>query len=234
MKKIGGLVRHPRNKISEYPQLRELRYMLYAIRRNKLTMMGLIILIGLIIIAIISPYVVPYPEDVAGATHPENKFLPPSLEHPFGTDDLGRDIFSRVLCGTRIELLIGVLVIALALAIGLPLGVIAGYVGGVVDEVIMRITDMFLSFPPLLLALAVSASLGPSLTNAMIAIAIAWWPWYTRLARGQAVSIRERPFIEAAKAIGVGEIQIIFRHILPKCLTSIIFQASMDFGSVSL
>lgn len=216
------------------PRVKEFKYTFYVIRRNSLSMLGLFGLASLFIIALIAPYIVPYPEDALGATHPERIFLPPSLEHPFGTDDLGRDIFSRVLYGTRIELIIGLIVIFLSLIIGLPLGIISGYFGGFIGESIMRMTDMFLSFPPLLLALAISVSLGPSLTNAMIAIAIAWWPWYSRLAYEQTISIREKQFIEAAKATGISEFRILFHHILPNCLTPLIVQASMDLGSVIL
>ncbi|MEM1575509.1 MAG: ABC transporter permease [Nitrososphaerota archaeon] len=221
-------------KVLKSFRLKEFKYTLYVIRKNNLSIVGLFGLTSLFIIALIAPYIVPYPEDALGATHPERVFLPPSFEHPFGTDDLGRDIFSRVLYGTRIELVIGLIVISLSLIIGLPLGIISGYFGGFVGEFIMRITDMFLSFPPLLLALAISVSLGPSLTNAMIAIAIAWWPWYSRLAYEQTISIREKQFIEAAKATGISEFRILFYHILPNCLTPLIVQASMDLGSVIL
>jgi len=215
-------------------RLRELRYSFQVIKKNRLTYVSLIFILGLVVVAVIGPIVAPYPEDALGAVHPERAFRPPSFEHFFGTDEAGRDIFSRVLFGTRISLWIGILVIVLTLLIGVPLGVIAGYVGGMLDESVMRVTDMFLSFPPLLLALVISAVMGASLTNSMIAIAIAWWPWYTRLARGQVVSLRERPFIEAARATGVHSLKIMFRHILPNSLTPIIVQASLDFGSVIL
>jgi len=215
-------------------RLKELRYSFHVIRRNRLTYASLIFILGLVVVAVIGPIVAPYPEDALGAVHPERAFRPPSFEYFFGTDEAGRDVFSRVLFGTRISLWIGILVIVLTLLIGVPLGVVAGYVGGMLDESIMRVTDMFLSFPPLLLALVISAVMGASLTNSMIAIAIAWWPWYTRLARGQVVSLRERPFIEAARATGVRSLKIMFRHILPNSLTPIIVQASLDFGSVIL
>jgi len=215
-------------------RLRELRYSFQVIKKNRLTYVSLIFILGLVVVAVIGPIVAPYPEDALGAVHPERAFRPPSFEHFFGTDEAGRDIFSRVLFGARISLWIGILVIVLTLLIGVPLGVVAGYVGGMLDESVMRVTDMFLSFPPLLLALVISAVMGASLTNSMIAIAIAWWPWYTRLARGQVVSLRERPFIEAARATGVHSLKIMFRHILPNSLTPIIVQASLDFGSVIL
>jgi len=124
--------------------------------------------------------------------------------------------------------------VGLALLIGVPLGAIAGGVGGALDELIMRVTDVFLSFPPLLLAIAIASFLGPSLKNAMLAIAISWWPWYTRIIRGQAVSIRERQFIRAARTIGTPLHRIVFNHILPNTMAPVIVQASMDIGGVIL
>ena len=124
--------------------------------------------------------------------------------------------------------------VGLALLVGIPLGAIAGYYGGFIDELIMRITDIFLGFPPLLLAIAISAFLGPSLKNAMLAIAVSWWPWYTRIVRGQAVSLRERQFVKAAKAIGTPSSMIIFTHIVPNAIAPVIVQTSMDIGGVIL
>ncbi|MEW5866639.1 MAG: nickel transporter permease [Bacillota bacterium] len=216
------------------PRIEEWRYGLYLIGRNPLTRAALIVVIGLVVVAIFAPLLAPYPEHARGLANPREKLLPPSLAHPFGTDELGRDVLSRVIFGTRISLQIGVLAVGLSLLIGVPLGVVAGYAGGKVDEAIMRITDIFLSFPPLLLAIAIAAFLGPSLRNAMIAIAIAWWPWYTRLLRSQAISTRERPFVAAAKAIGTSGFRIVTTHILPNCMGPVIVQASMDFGSVVL
>lgn len=191
-------------------------------------------LLLLISTAILAPWIAPYPGHALGATEIKNKFRPPCLSHPFGTDELGRDIFSRVVYGGRISLQAGSVVIGMALVIGVPFGLLAGYFGGVMDEIIMRMVDVFLSFPPLLLALAIAAMLGPSLTNAMIAIAIAWWPWYTRLLRNEAVSVREREYVQAAKALGASWWRIIFRHLLPNTIVPVIIQASMDFGSVIL
>jgi peptide/nickel transport system permease protein len=218
-------------------RLRELRYSIYILKRNKLTYISFIFILCLIVTAAIGPYIVPYSEDAYGAVHPEKVFQPPSLEHLFGTDDAGRDIFSRVVIGARISLWIGIVVIILTVSIGVPLGLVAGYMGGVIDEAIMRVTDMFLSLPPLLLALVFAAAMGlrgQSFNNVLIAIAIAWWPWYTRLVRGQVVSLKERPFVEAARATGISSFKIMFRHILPNCLTPIMVQASLDFGSVVL
>ena len=202
-------------------------------RRNLLTATGFSLVACMIILAMLAPWIAPYPKDTM-AVHIDARFQPPSMQHFFGTDDLGRDIFSRVIFGTRISLRIGMLVVALALSIGLPLGIIAGTFGGLIDEILMRITDIFLSFPPLLLAMAISATLGASLENSMIAIAIAWWPWYARLIRAEAISIREREYVEAAQAAGASWRRIIFYHILPNSLAPVIVQASMDFGSVIL
>jgi len=201
--------------------------------KNRLTATGLSVVFLLVFVALLAPLIVPFPQDTV-ETHIEDRFQSPSIQHFFGTDELGRDVFSRVLCGARISLQVGVIAIGLALAIGVPLGVIAGYAGGTLDELIMRITDVFLSFPPLLLAMAVSTLLGPNLTNAMIAIAIAWWPWYTRLLHSQAISVRERDYVQAARAMGASPAKIVFRHVLPNCLTPVIVQASMDFGSIIL
>ena len=216
------------------PRIREIRLSLYLLGRNRLTRLSLGVVILLVLTALVAPLIVPYPEHIETDTNPVDKLLPPSGKYFFGTDELGRDIFSRVIYGTRISLQTALIAVGLALLIGIPLGAIAGATGGMVDEVIMRITDIFLSFPPLLLAIAIAAFLGPSLENAMLAIAVSWWPWYTRLIRGQAVSIRERQFVKAAKAIGTPPARIIFGHIVPNCIAPVIVQASMDIGGVIL
>lgn len=216
------------------PSLREFRLSFYLLTRNKLQLASLIIIILLILIAIFAPVIAPYPGHAISETNPDDKLLPPSAQYWFGTDELGRDMLSRVIYGTRISLQTALIAVGLALLIGVPLGAIAGGLGGVVDEIIMRITDVFLSFPPLLLAIAIAAFLGPNLRNAMLAIAISWWPWYTRIIRGQAVSIRERQFVRAARAIGTPKSSIIFKHILPNTFAPVIVQASMDIGGVIL
>jgi len=203
------------------------------VRRNPLTAVGLSLVSLLLLVALLAPFLAPYPNDVE-ETHIEDRFHSPSRKHLFGTDELGRDVFSRVIYGARISLQVGVLAIGLALVIGMPLGVLAGYFGGAVDEVIMRVTDIFLSFPSLLLAMVISAILGPNLRNAMIAIAISWWPWYTRLLRSEAISVRERDFVAAARAVGAPQVRILFRHVLPNSLVPVIVQASMDFGGIIL
>jgi len=209
-----------------------LREFLRLLKKNNLTFTALIVILSLFIIAIISPIIVPFPSHVFGAVNPQEQLLPPSKVYFFGTDEVGRDIFSRVLYGTRISLFSSLTVVLIGLFIGVPLGLMAGFYGGFIDELIMRIADMFLSFPPLLLAMIIAASLGPNLQNAVIAITLAWWPWYTRLVRGQVVSLKKREFVRSAKAIGTSSWIIMFRHILPNCISPVLVQASMDLGSV--
>src|SRR2546423_645552 len=157
---------------------------------------------------------------------------PPTPEHWFGTDQLGRDILSRLLYGSRISLLIGLVVVASAGVFGTFVGVIAGYAGGLVDEALMRLTEVFLAFPALILAMAIAGALGPSLTNAIIALAAVTWAIYARLARGQILSLRRREFVEAARGIGASQLRIILRHLLPNAVAPLMVQASFDMGSV--
>ncbi|MBR2532158.1 MAG: ABC transporter permease [Lachnospiraceae bacterium] len=213
------------------PKWKSFRESMYLLAKNKLSLVAFIIIILFIGMAIFAPVIAPYPEDVY-STHISEKLLPPSAAHLMGTDELGRDVFSRVIFGTRVSISAALVAVAIALIIGVPFGALAGCYGGWVDNVLMRITDVFLSFPPLLLAIALVALLGAGLKNAIIAIVISWWPWYTRLVRGQAISIRERKFVQAAETIGTPKSRIIFSHIIPNCISPVIVQASMDIGGV--
>ena len=203
-------------------------------RRNPLLAWGAGLSLLIILVALLAPLLSPFPEDAGSATHPSQILLSPSLQHPFGTDQVGRDVLSRVIYGARISPTIAVLVLAISTMVGVPLGTIAGYFGGIVDEIIMRVTDVFLAFPALLLALAFAAILTPSLGTTVIAIAITWWPWYTRLVRGQAASVAGRPFVESARALGIPHRRIVLRHILPNSITPVIVQVSSDVGGVIL
>jgi peptide/nickel transport system permease protein len=205
-----------------------------SLRGNPLLVAGLVIALALAVIAIFAPLIVPYPGDAGSATHPLDSFLPPSSHHWFGTDDVGRDVFTRVLWGTRISLLVAVIVIAFSCVVGIPLGIAAGYFGGIVDNVLMRVTDVFLAFPALLLALALASVLTPSVGNATLAIAVTWWPWYARLARGQAASVAGRPYIQSCRALGISPFRTLFRHVLPNSVTPVVVQASLDVGGVIL
>ena len=188
----------------------------------------------IVLVAVFAPLLAPYPADAGSATNPVAALQAPSLHHLFGTDQVGRDVFSRVLYGARVSPLVALLVLVIACVVGIPLGVVAGYFGSVADETIMRITDIFLAFPSLLLSLAFAAVLPPSLTSLTIAIAITWWPWYTRLIRGQAASVAGRPYVESCRALGIPTWRILLRHVLPNSVTPLIVQVSLDFGGVIL
>lgn len=216
------------------PRLKTAKENLYLTAKNKLSLTALIILLVIIFLAIFANYIIPYPEHISDTAHAANKFQPPSKDYWFGTDEIGRDVLSRTIYAARVSLTTALIAVGLALLIGIPLGAIAGSIGGWVDNVIMRITDVFLSFPPLLLAIALVALMGSNLQNAVIAIAVSWWPWYTRLVRGQAISVKERKFVQAAETIGTSRRKIIFSHILPNTISPVIVQASMDMGGVIL
>lgn len=210
------------------------RHIVYVVRRDVLAMFSVIWIALMLICAIFAPLIAPYPEQGAGRNNVEARLLPPSSEYVLGTDDLGRDILSRLIYGARPAMIASLVVVSAAVLIGTPLGAIAGYFGGWIDEVIMRITDLFLAFPSLLLAMAIVSLAGPSLLNAVIALIVSWWPWYTRLVRSTTRSLREQYFVEAARSIGVSDRVIIMRHILPNTLTPIIVQATVDIGTVIL
>jgi peptide/nickel transport system permease protein len=198
--------------------------------QNRMAVAGLGIVVLLVLAALLAPVVVPYPEDAAGAVHTENALLAPSTAHLFGTDDLGGDVFSRVIFGARYSLAIGLTIVLLAFLIGVPLGAIAGFSGGFVNELIMRTTDIFLTIPGIVLALAIGAALGPGLVNAAIALALVWWPGFCRLTQGQVLALREQTYVEAAGVVGAGQRRVIFRHILPNAMTPLIVKFSMDIG----
>lgn len=202
--------------------------------RDRLAMISLGFLLLVTLAALLAPYLTPYTAEGLGEPNLANKFLPPAPAHPLGTDSLGRDMLARILFGARTSLALGLLVVLVAVFIGAPPGALAGYFGGWLDEVIMRVTDIFLAFPPLLLAIAIAAALGPSFANAMLAIAFTWWPWYTRIVRAQAISVRERHFVEAARSMGVTDLTIIWRHILPNVFTPVMVQGTLDLGAAIL
>ena len=202
--------------------------LLSILERKPILIFSFIIILILIIFSLFGELVSPY--DPLGVDL-RSKLQPPDLAHPMGTDDMGRDVMSRVIAGTRLSTITVVVIMSSCLAIGILVGTLAGYVGGRIDEALMRITEIFLAFPPLILALAIVAALGPSLVNAMLAISAVWWPWYARMVRGQVLAVKQNQYVEAARAIGVGNARIMLRHVLPNCLMPVIIQASMDTGS---
>jgi len=211
-------------------QIHEVRRGIYRFSRNRLSVIGLSMVIVLLFIALTAPLWVPYPDDVTGDVHMDARLKPPDAEHLFGTDDAGRDVFSRTIMATRISFQVGVIILIVAISIGVTLGAIAGYFGGWVNQIIMRLTDVMLTFPGIFLALAISAALGRGVLNATLALSVTWWPGYCRLVEAQMLKMREEDFVAGAHAIGASNWRIIFRHILPNLLTAIIVKASMDFG----
>ncbi|MGZ6347226.1 MAG: ABC transporter permease [Anaerolineales bacterium] len=202
--------------------------------RNPLSASGFILVLILVLVAVTAKFWVPYPQDIRTARRMDLNLLPPSAQYWMGTDSLGRDIFTRVMVGTGLSLQVGVIVVLLAATIGTFIGGLAGFYGGWIDQLTMRITDGFLAFPSLVLALGVAAALGPSLTNALLSITITWWPWYARLVRAQALSVTNLEYIEASRALGSSKFRILVSHILPNVLVPVIVQASLDFGYVIL
>lgn len=165
---------------------------------------------------------------------PADRFQPPSIEHPFGTDHLGRDVLARVMYGGRLSLPMGVAPIAVAALVGLLLGLVAGYYGGNVDLLLMRLLDVWIAFPPILLALAIVTVLGTGLTNIMIALGIAWIPYYARMVRGSVLEAKQRVYVDAAGALGSSDARIVFRHVLPNVLTPIMVMSSMGVANAIL
>jgi peptide/nickel transport system permease protein len=194
---------------------------------NPLSAAGLALVLFAVAVALAAPLIAPADPI---AMMPDLRLLPPSLAHWMGTDDDGRDILSRIIFGTRSSLLTALGILATASVTGTAIGLAAGYFGGWIDEVLMRITDMFLAFPALVLAMGLAAALGPSLFNATLATAVVWWPWYARLVRGQALHLKQEGFVEAARVSGASAFRIAFHHILRNCLTPIIVQMSLDIG----
>lgn len=201
---------------------------LIIFKRKPLLIFPLIIVLALIILSLFGDKLAPYDPL---AINISDKLRAPQLAHLMGTDEMGRDVLSRIMTGTRYSTETVLVIMSSCLLIGILVGTTAGYFGGRVDEALMRITDVFLAFPPLILALAIVAALGPGLTNAMLAISFVWWPWYARMVRGQVLQIKEQQFVVAAQSIGARDTRVMFRHILPNCLMPIIVQASMDMGS---
>jgi peptide/nickel transport system permease protein len=204
-----------------------------ALRANRLAMVGLVIVGFLILIAAIAPLIAPYSPITGGDLRLE-RLTPPSWAHPFGTDDQARDIFSRVIWGAQLTLMVVLLVAIIATPIGLAVGTTAGYFGGWVDVVLMRITDIFLAFPRLVLALAFASALGPGIENAIIAIAITSWPPYARLARAETLTIREADYIAAIRLQGASSLRIIMGHVTPLCLSSVIVRVTLDMAGIIL
>lgn len=205
----------------------------YRFRQNVMSVIGISIIIFFVLLAIFAPWIAPFPNDAGyedPETHFDRKFEAPSLAHPMGTDNAGRDMLSRVIFGSRLSLQLGIFVLIVAMGIGVPVGLTAGYYGGKIGTLLMRTADVFLAVPALVLALAVIVALEPGLRNAMIAISVVWWPWYARLVYGEVLSVKEETYVEASRGIGAGTPRIIFREILPNILSPLTVKFSLDMG----
>ncbi|MBC7231985.1 MAG: ABC transporter permease [Chloroflexi bacterium] len=219
---VGRIVRS-----SQSPWARGLRTLI----RNRMAMAGAAVILIWVIVAIAAPWIAPYD---ALAQKVEDRLSPPSPRHLFGTDELGRDVFSRVVYGARISLPVGLVVILFSMLMGALVGALAGYFGGAFDLLVMRVADITLAFPSIVLALAIASVLGPSLKNAVIAMILVWWPEYARLMRGQVLSVKHEDYVMAAQSVGVPQRRILARHIIPNTSAPIVIKASLDAGSAIL
>ncbi|MBS3933387.1 MAG: ABC transporter permease [Truepera sp.] len=200
-------------------------------RQNKLAFLGAGVIVFIVLVAIFAPFIAPhhYARQVLA-----DRFLPPSMDYPLGTDHLGRCLFSRIAYGSRIALMVGVIIVGIQATIGVTLGLISGYYGRHIDTIIMRSVDILLAFPALVLALAIAAILGPGLFNVMVALGVIGWSDYARLVRGQVLSVKENDYIQAVRATGASDLRIIFRHILPNVVAPIIVLATLGMAGALL
>jgi peptide/nickel transport system permease protein len=207
---------------------------LAILTRNPLSLIGLILVAAVVLSALLADFITPFPEHVGSVVDFTNFNKPPQWPNIFGTDLVGRDLFTRVIYAYRISLILGVVVLALAVPVGVAIGLLAGYLGGWTEYLLMRLTDVFLSIPPLVLAMSMMGLLAPTLTNGMIAVTVMWWPWYTRLVYNIARSEKEEGYVLAAEVIGASKTHIMFSEILPNCIPSIVTKMTLDFGFVIL
>ncbi len=207
----------------------------YKFSRNPLSIVGLVLVCTIVFIAIFAPYISPHPESAGKFVNFSDTTNPPSWAHPFGTDRFGRDVLTRTLYGYRYSLGMALMVISIMAPTGIVLGLVAGYHRNTwIDTVIMRVTDVFIAVPALILALAITSVLTPSIFNAMLAICVAWWPWYTRMVYEITCSLKNEFFVQAAELTGASKTHILFREILPNCAASILTKMSLDVGWVIL
>lgn len=206
----------------------------YRFRRNPTAITGLVMVVIVLLVALLAPVIAPHPPSAGSYVDFRARHLPPSVTHPLGTDNVGRDLLTRVFFGYRISLALVAFVLGLSVPFGVLLGLLAGYFGGWVEIVIMRVTDVFLAIPALVMALAITAALTPNLINGMIAISSLWWNWYTRLIFSTVRSLRHEDYVEAARLVGASHLHILFREILPNCVSVIAVKVTLDAGFVIL
>ncbi|MFC6786480.1 ABC transporter permease [Halobaculum halobium] len=213
--------------VDEYQRERLYR-LARSIRHNTKAVVGLSLIVALVVLAIASPMLIS--QEAANQVDIQNRFAAPSAEHPFGTDNFGRDMLSRTLLGVRISLYVGLSSVAIASAFGVPLGGLAGYAGGAVDDAVMRTMDVLMSFPPILVAMTITAVIGPTLNNAILALGLVYIPYFARVTRSEAISVSQEEFVEAARALGERDSYVLFREVLPNAAAPIIVQASISIS----
>jgi len=234
MEKVKNITQNGKIKLffkQREPILEDWKHTFYLWKSTPLAMIGTVIILIFLSIAIFAPLLTSYNPT---AQNMNERLLPPNSQHIFGTDQYGRDVYSRFVYGARVEVWIIFIVSIISITIGIVVGIIAGYFGGVTDEVLMRITDMFLAFPRLILAMVLTAALGPNLTNTMIAIALVDWTIYARLGRAEAMKVKSQPYIEAIRAIGANDLRIIVFHVLPMSISPVIVQLTLRMGTIIL
>jgi peptide/nickel transport system permease protein len=211
-----------------------LQRLAFRLTRNPLSIAGALIVLFMVIFTLGAPLLAPYPRHIGTFVDFANASHPPGAVHWFGTDDVGRDILSRAIFGLRTSLGLSVVVLAIAVPVGVVIGLIAGYFGGIAGAILMRITDVFLALPPLVLAMAIMGLLAPTMTNVMVAISVMYWPWHTRLAYSLARSLRHEDYVAASRIVGASSAYIMFSEILPNCIPSILIKTTFDLAFVIL
>lgn len=206
-----------------------LRFVLKKLMEDRVAFLGLLLILGLFLAAIFAPVLATFPGDVLDL-HPPDRLLPPSAVHLFGTDRMGSDIYSRVLFGARITILIAVIAVGASLIIGVPIGLVAGYYHNWFSDLLMRISDIFLAVPQVVLAIAIAQTLGPTLPNVILALSVTYWPWFTRLVYAETRSLQNEIFIESSIALGASPWRVIIFHILPNVSSPIIVRTSIGMG----
>ncbi|MGE5553054.1 MAG: ABC transporter permease [Betaproteobacteria bacterium] len=205
----------------------------YRYSQNKASVVGLAIVTLLLVVAVFAPRVTPYPQHAGVYVNFSEAFQPPSARHWFGTDEVGRDIFTRVIFGYRFSLLLAVVVLGLGVPLGVLLGLVAGYYGDWIESVIMKVTDIVLALPALAMALAVGAVLGSDLGHSMLALAAIWWTWHARLVHGMVRALKNEDYVEATRVMGANDAHIMFREILPNCVPAILVKTALDAAFVT-
>jgi len=214
------------------PAISELKFAMHLLVQNKLVLTGTIISVGVLMTAIFGTLVIS--PAIATAINLPNRLQPPSVTHWLGTDDYGRDLFGMIVLSTRLDVAAMLEIVGAGVAIGVTLGAFSGFLGGKIDEALMRVTDIFFSIPGLILALAIAAALGRGLNNLILAIIVVQWPGYTRILRGQVLAEKQRLYVDALRALGIGKVRIILRHIIPNTIYPVIVQCTLDLGGVIL